>query len=88
MTREQFLNGTSFRLAESNYKGAITYKYEGDCIMKELRSIGDDKVLFTNYHSNMDKIGRVGFKGFTYVFDKKVNISLRFEDLIVFEEGV
>jgi len=86
MTREQFLNGASFRLVGRTYKGAETYRVEGGSIVSESRSSENERVLTYSYHCNITSIGRVGFKGFTYIFNKKVNVNLRFEDLVEFKE--
>ena len=86
MTREQFLNGASFRPKGSTYKGDWTYRYEGQAIVRESRSSVDERVLAYSHHNNVSKVGKVGFKGFTYIFNKKVNINMRFEDLVLFEE--
>jgi len=87
MTREQFLNGASFRVAGPTYFGAETFRLEGEgCVVRESRSSENERVLTYSYHCNVYKIGRVGFKGFTYVFDKRINVNLRFEDLVEFVE--
>jgi len=84
MTREQFMNGVSFKVAgKVDYKGASTFKYD-ECIMKQVRSGEDDRVLLEDYHLNVKKIGRLGFEGFVFVMEKRVNVRYRFEDLIVF----
>ena len=88
MTKEQFLNGTSFTVGAPTYKGAETFKYGGSCIIRESRSSKDEKVLFTSHECNIIKIGRTGFTGFDYVVGKRVNIKYRFEELVVFEEPV
>jgi hypothetical protein len=85
MTKEQFLNGVSFKVKGTTYKGAQTFFYN-ECIMKESRSSVDDEVLFRSHHCNVLKVGRVGFTGFTYVMNKKVVVNYRFEDLVIFEE--
>lgn len=84
MTREQFLNGASFKVKGSTYKGDWTYKYDGQAIIRESRSSVDERVLTYSHHNNVTSVGRVGFKGFTYIFNKKINISYRFEDLVEF----
>ena len=89
MTKEQFLSGVSFKvISKVNYKGASTFKYDGECIMRETRSSIDEKVLYDAYHLNVKKIGRVGFEGFVFVMEKKVNVKHKFEELVEFEEGV
>ena len=84
MTKDQFLAGVSFKVKGLTYKGAETFRYQEGSIVRESRYIQDEEVLTYNHHCNIDFIGRVGFKGFTFVFNKKININLRFEDLVVF----
>jgi hypothetical protein len=86
MTKEQFLEGTSFKVISNvNYKGASTFKYDKECILRETRSSIDEKIMYNAYHLNIKKIGRLGFEGYVYVMNKKVNIKYKFEDLVVFE---
>ena len=86
MTREDFLNGEVFTVGVRSYKGDWTYRLEGGSIVKESRSSIDERVLTYNHECNVTKIGKVGFKGFTYVFNKKVNVNIRFEELFRFRE--
>ncbi len=89
MTKEQFLNGTSFKVISNvDYKGAQTFKYDGDCLLKETRSSIDEQVIYSAYHLNIKKIGRIGFEGFTYVMNKRVNIKHKFTDLISFQPEI
>jgi hypothetical protein len=89
MTQEQFLDGVSFKvIGKTDYKGASTFRYDGECILRETRSSIDEKIMYDAYHLNVKKIGRVGFEGFVYVMNKKVNIKHKFEELIVFPLGV
>jgi len=85
MTREQFLNGASFRVGFLSYKGAETFYYD-ECIMKESRSSLDERVIYKGHHANIIKVGRTGFTAFTYVMNKKVVVRYRFEDLVEFKE--
>lgn len=85
MTKEQFLNGTSFTVGVPTYKGAETFKYDGNCIVTESRSSKDERVLFDSHECNIIKIGKVGFTGFSFVVNKRVNIKYRFEDLVEFK---
>ena len=57
--------------------------------MKESRSsLPGEELLFSDYHFNIGKIGKVGFEGFVFMLhDKKVNIKYKFEDLIEFVAG-
>ena len=86
MTREQFLNGTSFTVGAPMYKGAETFKYDCGCIIRESRSSQTTAILFTGHECNIIKIGKVGFTGFDYVVGKRVNIKYRFEDLVEFKQ--
>lgn len=85
MTKEQFLNGTSFRVKGfCNYKGAPTFKYEGGSLTEENRFSSNEKVCLTSYCLNVMKVGRKGFEGFTFILNKKVKVKFKFEDLIEF----
>ena len=87
MTKQDFLKGKSFRVAGLTYKGARTYRYDGECILQETRSSIDERLIISDYHLNIEKIGRTNFSGFTFVMEKKVNIKYKFEDLVEFVEG-
>ena len=90
MTKEQFISGVSFRVkSNSNYVGAPTFKYEGDCVIQETRSsLPSEELLFSRYHCNIIRVGKVAFQGFVYILhEKKVNIRYKFEDLIEFVAG-
>jgi hypothetical protein len=86
MTREQFENGASFRLVGRTYKGDWTYRYEGGSIVRESRSSIDERVLTYSHHNNVTKVGRVAVEGFSYIFNKKVRVKVRFEDMVEFKE--
>ena len=92
MTREQFLKGVSFKLKGLTYKGDWTYRYEKGfrvnegSIVRESRSFENERVISYSYHNNISKVGRVAVEGFTYVFNKKVKVKVRFEDMIEFKE--
>ena len=90
MTREQFISGVSFKVkSNTDYKGAPTFRCEGSSgVVQESRHSKNEKVLFSNHHFNITKIGKVGFEGFCFILhNKKVNIKYKFEDLIEFVEG-
>ena len=38
-----------------------------------------------DYHMNIEKMGRVGFKAYTFMLGKKINVSLKFRDLELFK---
>jgi hypothetical protein len=86
MTRAQFLNATSFRVKGATWKGAETYRKSDDCIVSEVRSSVDNRMLFFDHHCNITSVGSTGFKGYTFVFNKKVNVSFKFDDLVEFIE--
>ena len=87
MTREQFLNGTSFYVGRKGYKGDSTYYFNSvGSISRQSRSSLDNRVVLDDYECNVTKTGRVGFEGFTYVMGKKVVVKVRFSDLVEFKE--
>lgn len=87
MTKQEFESGTPFRVkGPHNNFGSSTYYYENKSISKQIRSNIDESVLTDSYHLNVEKISRVGFEGFVFVMSKRVNVKLRFEDLMAFEE--
>jgi hypothetical protein len=88
MTKEQFLNGTIFRIAGPTYKGAETYSYNAkdNYMSKQIRSSIDERVVLDDYACNVLKVGRLGFTGFTHVMRKKVVVKYKFEDLVEFIE--
>jgi len=88
MTREQFLNGTPFRVGFLSYKGAETYSYnlKDNYMSKQIRSSIDERVVLDDYVCNVYKIGRVGFTAIAFVMKKKVVVKYRFEDLVEFKE--
>ena len=90
MTREQFLNGTTFRVGFLSYKGAETYSYNAkdNYMSRQLRSSIDERVVIDDYVCNVTKVGRLGFEGFVHVMRKKVVVKYKFEDLVEFKEGV
>ena len=80
MTKEQFLNGTSFFLPNKVLRSKDTYVYRDGSILRQTRHT-DNKVLFDIFEANIEKMGRVGFEAYTFVLDKKVVVKFRFEDL-------
>jgi hypothetical protein len=88
MTKQDFLNGKSFRVAGPTYTGAPTFKYEDKCIIQESRTTEDERVLFSEYLCNIKKIGRTYFSGFTFIINKKVTVKYKFEDLVEFIERI
>ena len=92
MTKNEFLSGTSFLIPDTySYRVSDgTYKYkardngEVGYLISELFYKG--RVISSSYAMNVDSIGRKQIKLFTFVLGKKVNRTLRFEDLIVYED--
>lgn len=87
MTKEQFISGTPFTIGKQNYKGESTYYFDGGSISRQIRSSVDNRVTLVDYECNVLKVGRTGFKGFTFVMKKRVVVKYRFEDLVEFKEG-
>jgi len=90
MTKQQFLSGVQFYVGGKSYNGASTYSYNesAECIMRQSRSSIDERVVMDEYECNVPKITKTGFTGFTYVMKKKVVVRYKFEDLVIFEQGV
>lgn len=88
MTKEQFLNGTIFRVVGPTYKGAETYSYnqKDNYMSKQVRSSIDERIVLDDYVCNVLKVGRLGFTGFTHVMRKKVVVKYKFADLVEFKE--
>jgi len=87
MTKEQFLDGTPFRVKGiHNSKGSSTYYFDKGTISKQIRSNVDERVLTDNYHLNVSEMSEEGFTGFVYVMDNKVEVSYWFSDLVEFIE--
>jgi hypothetical protein len=85
MTKEQFLAGTPFYIKSKKYAGDSTYYFNSaESISRQSRSSVDERVVLDDYECNVDKIGRVGFTGFTFVMGKRVIVKLKFSDLISF----
>lgn len=90
MTKQEFLSGTSFLIPNSTKVSDQTYKYksrdngEVGYLITELFYNG--KIISSNYAMNITSIGNKQVKLFTFVLGKKVNRTLRFEDLIVYED--
>ncbi len=88
MTKEQFLNGTPFKVKDNTYKGSPTYTYSNKSLNEQIRSSIDERVIIDSYLCNVNKIGTKTFSGFKFILTKKVNVKYKFEDLVVFEEPV
>ena len=57
-------------------------------MLKQTRSSIDERVMCDDYCCNVSKVGKVWFVGFTHVMGKRVVVRYKFEDLVIFEEGV
>lgn len=89
MTKQEFLNGTFFTIkAPKTSNGESTYKFDEGCITKQSRSSVDGRVILDDYECNILKIGTKGFEGFTYIFNKRVNVKFKYEDLIIFDPTI
>lgn len=86
MTREQFLSGVHFTIGPRKYKGDSTYNYDRGHISRQIRSAVDGRVVLDDYECNVEKLGRVGFTGITFVMGKKVTVRHRFADLLEIKE--
>ena len=86
MTKEQFLSGTPFTIGPTTSKGTSTYNYGSGHISKQIRSALDGRIVLDDFECNVNKIGRVGFTGLTFIMGKRVLVKHRFEDLIEFKE--
>lgn len=88
MTKEQFTSGTPFYINAKKYKGDSTYYFKDNLIVRQIRSSVDEGVILEDFECNVDKVGRLGFTGFTYVMGKKVTIKLYFVSLDKLVENV
>ena len=88
ITKEQFLNGTPFRVKGDGYKGSPTFYYTDGYLQQQIRSSIDERVMTEGYLCNVNKVGTKAFSGFVFIVTKKVNVKYKFEDLEVFEEPV
>jgi len=92
MTKQQFLNGESFRTKQgnllSNRIGAASYKYTKTAdngygyIEQEVRGEKTGKVILSDHHLNVSTISNTGFTGYAMVMDSEVEIEYSFTDLV------
>jgi hypothetical protein len=85
MTKEQFISGTSFYIRGKKYNGDSTYYFNEDHIRKQIRSSIEESIILEDHECNVDKVGRLGFTGYTYVMGKRVVVKLKFADLVEFQ---
>jgi len=92
MTKQEFLNGKSFRSKTSLDVGSCSYKYKigkdtkMSFIEKEIRHGKTDKVILSDHHLNVTEVTDSTFSGFTFVMEEEVNVEYSFEDLVVVDE--
>ena len=86
MTKEQFLSGVHFTIGPATSRGTSTYNYDAGHISRQIRSAVDQRIVLNDYECNLDKIGRVGFTGITFIMGKKVVVKHRFADLVEFKQ--
>ena len=82
MTKEQVLSGVEFKLKSSSTN---TFKIQdGEMAMKAIYTYEGVKCL-EDYEANVNKIGTKTISFYTFVFGQRVNVSLRYEDLILYQ---
>ena len=96
MTKQEFLEGVRFRLPGSTLVegvGSIDYNLrigggtDIKSIEKNYVSGLTGKVIIVDAEANVSDITRVGFKAYSFVMGKKVEVSYKFKDLIKIENG-
>ena len=87
MTKEQFISGTPFYINRNAYKGDCTYYFNTvGSISRQSRSSIDERVVLDTYECNIIKIGRTQVTCFAFMLGKKVQVTLKFADLVPFEQ--
>lgn len=87
MNKEQFLAGVAFRVNGIHQsKGAATFYFDGNCLMKQIRSGEDNSIILEDYHLNIGTVNDKWFEGYTFVMDKKVEVKYRYSKLVEFKE--
>jgi len=93
MTKEQFLNGTSFSL-DGDYSNTTTYKYRADgarCggLEREYRMYNDvNNILISDHLFNIEKVGSKMVHLYTFLLGRKIVDRIRYKDMIEFPEQV
>ena len=85
MTKDQFISGTPFYINRKAYKGDCTYYFSDKSISRQSRSSIDERVVMDSYECNVIKVGRTQVTCFSYVLAKKVQVTLKFKDLVQFQ---
>jgi len=88
MTKEQFIAGKPFYVGTKAYKGDCTYYFREDIICRQSRSSIDERVVLDTYEANVYVKGNTYVQAYTYVLGKKVKVKLKYENLVMFEEGI
>ena len=83
MTKEDFKEGKSFTM--KTQQSPSTYKYDGKCLLEEFRTAGGELVM-RQYIMNVDKLGRVMVKAYTFIMGTKIKKCLRYEDMLEYLE--
>jgi hypothetical protein len=90
MTKEQFLNGTIYRLKQKEgnnplHKGSPTYFYNGVDVIEQSRNWDTGEV--DPKGDRIWKVFKIGRIQYTYLYgEKSWKHSLKFEDLVEFDE--
>jgi hypothetical protein len=93
MTKQEFLNGKSFRVNQATRIGQASFRYECNIdnpgetghLRKEIRRESTGEVVLDDYELSITKITDNTFSGQGFVMDKRVNIRYRFDQLIPVE---
>ena len=87
MTKEEFLNGKSFKLSTH---ASTTYKYNPDhvelgSLTKEYRmSTDDQRIILSDSIMNVEKIGTKMVTLYTFLLGDKIVKKIRYEDMVEF----
>ena len=86
MTKQEFLSGVRFTTPK-NLSNRTNFNYvakqgEKGSINRNYLSSTGITVLEDN-ELNVSSIGTKGFKGYTFIMDKHVKVSFKFEELVV-----
>jgi len=90
MTKQQFLDGRSFRVNQATRKGSASFRYECNInnpkepgyLMREIRRESTGEMVIDDFEISITKITDNTFSGHGFVMDKMVNIRYRFDQLI------
>lgn len=85
MTKQEFLSGVRFTTRNNlgyrtNYKYVARRGEKGSIDRNYLSSTG--ATVLEDNEVNVSFIGTKGFRGYTYIMDKQVKVSFKFEDLV------